>query len=63
MIFCKNTRTSDTSRTSPFYGLSETCTAPVQVRTSGFYKIRVNNTIAVHSKIYFLQSPLFRGLC
>ena len=27
-------RTSDTSRTSPFYGLSETCTTPVQVRTS-----------------------------
>jgi len=32
----KNTCTSDTSRTSPFYGLSNTCTTPVQVRTSGF---------------------------
>ncbi len=32
----KNTRTSDTSRTSPFYGVSSTCTTPVQVRTSGF---------------------------
>ena len=30
----KNTRTSDTSRTSPFYGLFESGTTPVQVRTS-----------------------------
>jgi len=32
----KNPRTSDTSGTSPFYGVSNTCTTPVQVRTSGF---------------------------
>jgi len=47
VIFCKNSRTSDTSGTSPFYGLSNTCATPVQVRTSGFYKRRVKNTIAV----------------
>ena len=33
----KNTRTSDTSRTSPIYGVCSNGTTPVQVRTSATY--------------------------